>query len=70
MLMVDDMRMQAPDHDGGQGRLVADNVSANLRKSLIQDFSDIGYGLGVRRVVILDFCPRLRLGLRPPNHII
>jgi hypothetical protein len=68
--MVDNMRMQAPDHDGGQGRLVADNVSANLCKSLVQNFRDIGYRLGVRRVIILDFCPRLRLGLRPPNRII
>ena len=68
--MVDKMRMQAPDHDGGQGRLVADNVSANLGKSLVQNLRDIGYRLVVRRVIILDFRPRLRLGLRPPNGII
>ena len=68
--MVDNMRMQAPDHDGGQGRLVTDDVSANLARALVQNFRDIGYRLGVRRVIILYFCPRLRLGLRPPNHII
>ena len=68
--MVDDMRMQAPDHDGGQGWLVADDVSANLGKSLVQNLSDIGHRLGVWGIIILYFCPRLRLGLRPPNHII